>query len=128
MWFVSKLYIFCFKCHQECLQVSFSCQLCCCCAPGVPPPPPPGSGMVMMQLTIPPSQQPKAHSPPQWKNNKYYSLDHQRNHKATELSTLDTSQVGLPHSTDDSPHCLSCWAVTVLSVLLSSLILYYCCV
>lgn len=59
---------------------------------GVPPPPPPGSGMVMMQLTIPPSQQPKAHSPPQWKNNKYYSLDHQRNHKATELSTLDTSQ------------------------------------
>ena len=63
--------------------------------PGVPHPPPPGSGMVMMQLTMPHSQQPKAHSPPQWKNNKYFSLDHHRNHKTTDLSSLDTSQVGL---------------------------------
>lgn len=55
-------------------------------------PPPPGSGMVMMQLTLPPSQQPRPHSPPQWKHNKYYSLDHQRGPKSTELSTIDTSQ------------------------------------
>ncbi|XP_030642176.1 R3H domain-containing protein 1 [Chanos chanos] len=56
------------------------------------PPPPPGGGMVMMQLTLPPAQQPRAHSPPQWKHNKYYSLDHQRSQKSTELSSLDTSQ------------------------------------
>ncbi|KAM4608547.1 R3H domain-containing protein 1-like isoform 2-T2 [Polymixia lowei] len=55
-------------------------------------PPPPGGGMVMMQLTLPPGQQPRPHSPPQWKHNKYYSLDHQRGPKSTELSALDTSQ------------------------------------
>ncbi|XP_015213848.1 R3H domain-containing protein 1 isoform X11 [Lepisosteus oculatus] len=55
-------------------------------------PPPIGSGMVMMQLTLPTNHQPRAHSPPQWKHNKYYSLDHQRGHKPTELPTLDTSQ------------------------------------
>uniref|UniRef100_UPI003AAD5776 R3H domain-containing protein 1-like n=1 Tax=Centroberyx gerrardi TaxID=166262 RepID=UPI003AAD5776 len=55
-------------------------------------PPPPGGGMVMMQLTLPPSQQPRPHSPPQWKHNKYYSLDHQRGPKSTELSSIDTSQ------------------------------------
>ncbi|XP_051549509.1 R3H domain-containing protein 1 isoform X2 [Myxocyprinus asiaticus] len=38
---------------------------------GVPPPPPAG-GMVMMQLSVPPSQQPRAPSPPQWKPNRYY--------------------------------------------------------
>ncbi|XP_048094476.1 R3H domain-containing protein 1-like isoform X10 [Alosa alosa] len=58
---------------------------------GVSCPPPPGGGMVMMQLTIPPNQH-KTHSPPQWKNNKYYSLDHGRNHKGPDLSSLDTSQ------------------------------------
>ncbi|XP_076119602.1 R3H domain-containing protein 1-like isoform X2 [Alosa pseudoharengus] len=58
---------------------------------GVSGPPPPGGGMVMMQLTIPPNQH-KTHSPPQWKNNKYYSLDHGRNHKGPDLSSLDTSQ------------------------------------
>ncbi|XP_056144956.1 R3H domain-containing protein 1-like isoform X2 [Lampris incognitus] len=51
-----------------------------------------GGGMVMMQLTLPPGQQPRPHSPPQWKHNKYYSLDHQRAPKSTELSSLDTSQ------------------------------------
>ncbi|XP_045062536.1 R3H domain-containing protein 1-like isoform X5 [Coregonus clupeaformis] len=53
---------------------------------------PPGGGMVMMQLTLPPGQQPRPHSPPQWKHSKYYSLDHTRGQKSTELSTLDTSQ------------------------------------
>ncbi|XP_036427104.1 R3H domain-containing protein 1-like isoform X7 [Colossoma macropomum] len=56
------------------------------------PPPPPGGGMVMMQLTLPPTQQPRPHSPPQWKHNKYHSLDHQRSQKSTELCSLDTSQ------------------------------------
>ncbi|CAL8267062.1 unnamed protein product [Lota lota] len=55
-------------------------------------PPPPGGGMVMMQLTLPHGQQPRPHSPPQWKHHKYYSLDHQRLPKSAELSSLDTSQ------------------------------------
>ncbi|XP_064167694.1 R3H domain-containing protein 1 isoform X4 [Anguilla rostrata] len=55
-------------------------------------PPPHGSGMLMMQLTLPPNQQPRAHSPPQWKHHKYYSLDHQRGQKCTDLPSLDTSQ------------------------------------
>ncbi|XP_030199136.1 R3H domain-containing protein 1 isoform X5 [Gadus morhua] len=55
-------------------------------------PPPPGGGMVMMQLTLPHGQQPRPHSPPQWKHHKYYSLDHQRMPKSAELSSLDTSQ------------------------------------
>uniref|UniRef100_A0A8B9LMI8 R3H domain containing 1 n=1 Tax=Astyanax mexicanus TaxID=7994 RepID=A0A8B9LMI8_ASTMX len=61
---------------------------------GVPPPPPSG-GMLMMQLSVPPSQQPRAPSPAQWKHNKYYSLDHQLHHgpKPAELTPLDASQV-----------------------------------
>ncbi|XP_061082055.1 R3H domain-containing protein 1 isoform X9 [Conger conger] len=55
-------------------------------------PPPHGSSMLMMQLTLPPNQQPRAHSPPQWKHHKYYSLDHQRGQKSTDLPNLDTSQ------------------------------------
>ncbi|XP_056615679.1 R3H domain-containing protein 1 isoform X8 [Triplophysa dalaica] len=39
--------------------------------PGVPHPPPAG-GVVMMQLSVPPCQQPRALSPPQWKPNRYY--------------------------------------------------------
>uniref|UniRef100_A0A4W5PTG1 R3H domain containing 1 n=1 Tax=Hucho hucho TaxID=62062 RepID=A0A4W5PTG1_9TELE len=39
---------------------------------------PHSGGMVMMQLTLPPNHQPRAHSPPQWKHNRYYSLDHTR--------------------------------------------------
>ncbi|XP_040460452.1 R3H domain-containing protein 1 isoform X5 [Falco naumanni] len=58
--------------------------------------PPPGGGVVMMQLNIPNNPQPRNHSPPQWKQNKYY-CDHQRGQKATELSTLD-SAAQLQHS------------------------------
>uniref|UniRef100_A0A8C0AV65 R3H domain containing 1 n=1 Tax=Buteo japonicus TaxID=224669 RepID=A0A8C0AV65_9AVES len=56
--------------------------------------PPPGGGVVMMQLNIPNNPQPRNHSPPQWKQNKYY-CDHQRGQKSTELSTLDSA---LQHS------------------------------
>uniref|UniRef100_A0A8B9BM32 R3H domain containing 1 n=1 Tax=Anser brachyrhynchus TaxID=132585 RepID=A0A8B9BM32_9AVES len=61
---------------------------------------PPGGGVVMMQLNIPNNPQPRNHSPPQWKQNKYY-CDHQRGQKSTELSTLDSAlqhspQVGSP--------------------------------
>ncbi|XP_007667662.1 R3H domain-containing protein 1 isoform X2 [Ornithorhynchus anatinus] len=59
-------------------------------------PPPPGGGVVMMQLNIPNNPPPRAHSPPQWKQNKYY-CDHQRGHKAVEFSNLD-SAVQLQHS------------------------------
>ncbi|XP_051480208.1 R3H domain-containing protein 1 isoform X3 [Apus apus] len=58
--------------------------------------PPPGGGVVMMQLNIPSNPQPRNHSPPQWKQNKYY-CDHQRGQKSTELSTLD-SAAQLQHS------------------------------
>lgn len=50
----------------------------------------------MMQLNIPNNPQPRNHSPPQWKQNKYY-CDHQRGQKSTELSTLD-SAAQLQHS------------------------------
>ncbi|XP_061860434.1 R3H domain-containing protein 1 isoform X9 [Colius striatus] len=58
--------------------------------------PPPAGGMVMMQLNIPNTPQPRNHSPPQWKQNKYY-CEHQRGQKSTELSTLD-SAAQLQHS------------------------------
>ncbi|KFO81151.1 R3H domain-containing protein 1 [Cuculus canorus] len=62
--------------------------------------PPPGGGVVMMQLNIPNGPQPRNHSPPQWKQNKYY-CDHQKGQKSTELSTLDSAaqhspQLGSP--------------------------------
>ncbi|NXE45068.1 R3HD1 protein, partial [Casuarius casuarius] len=62
--------------------------------------PPPGGGVVMMQLNIPNNPQPRNHSPPQWKHNKYY-CDHQRGQKSTEFSTLDSAtqhspQLGSP--------------------------------
>ncbi|XP_004703943.1 R3H domain-containing protein 1 isoform X8 [Echinops telfairi] len=53
------------------------------------PPPPPGGGMVMMQLNIPSNPQSHAHSPPQWKQNKYY-CDHQRGLKCVEFSSVDS--------------------------------------
>uniref|UniRef100_A0A8C9RSU5 R3H domain containing 1 n=1 Tax=Scleropages formosus TaxID=113540 RepID=A0A8C9RSU5_SCLFO len=56
-------------------------------------PPSHSSGLVMMQLALPPSHQPRAHSPPQWKHSKYYSLDQQRAQKPSDLPSLDTSQV-----------------------------------
>ncbi|KAM6984988.1 R3H domain-containing protein 1-like [Aplochiton taeniatus] len=71
---------------SPCTSQQHSAQQC----SGVPPSP--GGGMVMMQLTLPPGQQPRPHSPPQWKHSKYYSLDHQRGPKSTERSALDTSQ------------------------------------
>ncbi|XP_051764884.1 R3H domain-containing protein 1 isoform X1 [Ctenopharyngodon idella] len=49
----------------------------------VPPPPPPG-GVVMMQLSVPPSQQPRAPSPPHWKLNRYY--------KPSDLPPQDATQ------------------------------------
>ncbi|XP_023678124.2 R3H domain-containing protein 1-like isoform X7 [Paramormyrops kingsleyae] len=58
--------------------------------PGMPPPH--SSGMLMMQLALPPSHQPRPHSPPQWKHNKHHSLDHQRGSKPAEIATLDSSQ------------------------------------
>ncbi|XP_036815214.1 R3H domain-containing protein 1 isoform X9 [Oncorhynchus mykiss] len=51
-----------------------------------------GGGMVMMQLMLSPGQQPRPHTPSQWKHSKYYSLDHTRGQKSTELSVIDTSQ------------------------------------
>ncbi|XP_040084448.1 R3H domain-containing protein 1 isoform X9 [Oryx dammah] len=51
-------------------------------------PPPPGGGMVMMQLSLPNNPQSRAHSPPQWKQNKYY-CDHQRGQKCVEFSSVD---------------------------------------
>ncbi|MBN3273552.1 R3HD2 protein, partial [Polyodon spathula] len=58
--------------------------------------PPHGSGMVMMQLTLPSNHQPRAHSPPQWKHHKCYSLDHQRGQKSTDLSNLDSARQSSP--------------------------------
>ncbi|XP_063115075.1 R3H domain-containing protein 1 isoform X5 [Cavia porcellus] len=52
------------------------------------PPAPPGGGMVMMQLNLPNNPQSGAHSPPQWKQNKYY-CDHQRGQKCVEFSNVD---------------------------------------
>ncbi|XP_006006249.1 R3H domain-containing protein 1 isoform X9 [Latimeria chalumnae] len=58
--------------------------------------PPPGGGMVMMQLNLPNNPQPRAHSPPHWKQNKYYSVDHQRGQKSTELSNFDNATQNSP--------------------------------
>ncbi|XP_039613255.1 R3H domain-containing protein 1 isoform X3 [Polypterus senegalus] len=65
--------------------------------------PPHGSGMVMMQLTLPPNPQPRVHSPPQWKPSKYYSLDHQRGQKSSDICNMDSTtqsspQLGSPAS------------------------------
>uniref|UniRef100_A0A671NHL8 R3H domain containing 1 n=1 Tax=Sinocyclocheilus anshuiensis TaxID=1608454 RepID=A0A671NHL8_9TELE len=48
------------------------------------PLPPPAGGVVMMQLSVPPSQQPRAPSPPHWKPNRYY--------KPSELPPQNTTQ------------------------------------
>ncbi|KAM4601565.1 R3H domain-containing protein 1-like [Polymixia lowei] len=59
-------------------------------------PPASAGGMVMMQLTMPASQQRRAHSPCQRKqpgNNRYPSLEHQRCRRPMEiLAPLDNSQ------------------------------------
>ncbi|KAL1021792.1 hypothetical protein UPYG_G00018020 [Umbra pygmaea] len=54
--------------------------------------PPQGGGMVMMQLTLPTNHQPRAPSPPQWKHNKYYSLDHTRSQRSSEQLHLENTQ------------------------------------
>ncbi|XP_060683111.1 R3H domain-containing protein 1-like isoform X2 [Hemiscyllium ocellatum] len=61
---------------------------------------PHGSGMLMMQLSIPNNPHPRAHSPPQWKQNKYFTLD-QRGHKSAEfnnpdITTQSSPQIGSP--------------------------------
>ncbi|XP_059503410.1 R3H domain-containing protein 1-like isoform X13 [Stegostoma tigrinum] len=61
---------------------------------------PHGSGMLMMQLTIPNNPHPRAHSPPQWKQNKYFTMDH-RGHKSAEfnnpeITTQSSPQIGSP--------------------------------
>ncbi|KAM9397155.1 R3H domain-containing protein 1-like isoform 31-T35 [Salvelinus alpinus] len=53
-------------------------------------PGPHSGGMVMMQLTLPPNHQPRAHSPSQWKHNRFYSLDHTRSQRSSEQ--LNNSQ------------------------------------
>ncbi|KAM9493228.1 R3H domain-containing protein 1 isoform 5-T8 [Clarias gariepinus] len=74
---------------------------------GVPPAPPGGSGggVLMMQLSVPPAPPPAPHSATQWKQNKYYSLDHQHQHhgsKPSELSLMDTTQNN-PQLTSPAP-------------------------
>uniref|UniRef100_A0A8C1AC99 R3H domain containing 1 n=1 Tax=Cyprinus carpio carpio TaxID=630221 RepID=A0A8C1AC99_CYPCA len=54
------------------------------------PPPPPAGGVVMMQLSVRPSQQPRAPSPPHWKPNRYY--------KHSDLPPQDTAQVQPPNN------------------------------
>ncbi|XP_078537930.1 R3H domain-containing protein 1 isoform X11 [Lissotriton helveticus] len=54
------------------------------------PPPPPGGGMVMMQLSLPNNAPPRPHSPPHWKQSKYY-CDHQRGPKSTDFCSIDPS-------------------------------------
>ncbi|XP_078084224.1 R3H domain-containing protein 1 isoform X17 [Mustelus asterias] len=61
---------------------------------------PHGSGMLMMQLSIPNNPHPRAHSPPQWKQNKYFTVD-QRGHKSAEfnnpeVTTQSSPQIGSP--------------------------------
>ncbi|XP_067891165.1 R3H domain-containing protein 1-like isoform X8 [Heterodontus francisci] len=61
---------------------------------------PHGSGMLMMQLSIPNNPHPRAHSPPQWKQNKYFTMD-QRGHKSAEfnnpeITTQSSPQLGSP--------------------------------
>ncbi|RXN17399.1 R3H domain-containing 1-like isoform X1 [Labeo rohita] len=58
--------------------------------------------MVMMHLALPASQQPQSHSPQQWKHNKYYSSDHMRSQKPSDVCALERSrnspQLGSPSS------------------------------
>ncbi|KAF4108646.1 R3H domain-containing protein 1-like isoform X3 [Onychostoma macrolepis] len=65
-------------------------------------------GMVMMHLALPASQQPQSHSPLQWKHNKYYSFDHTRSQKPSNVCCLEPSrsspQMGSPqYSPAQSP-------------------------
>ncbi|XP_064878865.1 R3H domain-containing protein 1-like isoform X7 [Oncorhynchus nerka] len=68
-------------------------------------PGPHSGGMVMMQLTLPPNHQPRAHSPPQWKHNRYYSLDHTRSQRSSEQlnNSQNTPQLGGPSTPPAQP-------------------------
>ncbi|KAI2647986.1 R3H domain-containing protein 1 [Labeo rohita] len=59
-------------------------------------PPPSAGGMVMMHLALPASQQPQSHSPQQWKHNKYYSSDHMRSQKPSDVCALERSRSPAP--------------------------------
>ncbi|XP_043930893.1 R3H domain-containing protein 1 isoform X9 [Protopterus annectens] len=56
---------------------------------------PPGGTMLMMQLGVPNNPQPRPHSPPQWKQNKYYN-DHHRGQKPSEGSNLENTSQNSP--------------------------------
>ncbi|XP_059826209.1 R3H domain-containing protein 1-like isoform X9 [Hypanus sabinus] len=56
---------------------------------------PHGSGMLMMQLSIPNNPHPRTHSPPQWKQNKYLSMD-QRGHKSAEYNSPEITTQNSP--------------------------------
>lgn len=56
---------------------------------------PHGSGMLMMQLSIPNNPHPRNHSPPQWKQSKYFSMD-QRGHKSTEFNSPEITTQNSP--------------------------------
>ncbi|XP_036838218.1 R3H domain-containing protein 1 isoform X4 [Oncorhynchus mykiss] len=68
-------------------------------------PGPHSGGMVMMQLTLPPNHQPRAHSPPQWKHNRYYSLDHTRSQRSSEQlnNSQNSPQLGGPSTPPAQP-------------------------
>ncbi|XP_016398952.1 R3H domain-containing protein 1-like [Sinocyclocheilus rhinocerous] len=67
-------------------------------------PPPAAGGMVMMHLTLPVSQQPQSHSPPQWKHNKYYSSDHTHSQKPGDFYGLEPSQSSPQLGSSSSTH------------------------
>ncbi|XP_062904727.1 R3H domain-containing protein 1-like isoform X11 [Mobula hypostoma] len=56
---------------------------------------PHGSGMLMMQLSIPNNPHPRTHSPPQWKQSKYLSMD-QRGHKSAEYNSPEITTQNSP--------------------------------
>lgn len=56
---------------------------------------PHGSGMLMMQLSIPNNPHPRNHSPPQWKQSKYFSMD-QRGHKSAEFNSPEITTQNSP--------------------------------
>uniref|UniRef100_A0A4W3HPB9 R3H domain containing 1 n=1 Tax=Callorhinchus milii TaxID=7868 RepID=A0A4W3HPB9_CALMI len=56
---------------------------------------PHGSGMIMMQLSIPNNPHSRAHSPPQWKQNKYFTMD-QRLQKSSDLGNPENNTQSSP--------------------------------
>ncbi|XP_069791261.1 R3H domain-containing protein 1-like isoform X3 [Narcine bancroftii] len=56
---------------------------------------PHGSGTLMMQLSIPNNPHSRTHSPPQWKQSKYFSVD-QRGHKSAEFNSPEITTQNSP--------------------------------